>query len=320
MPTSKSKRESTLDVLREFYTFKDTIQNHDGSSSVYDHAEQVKEMVKTIGELQLNKNIETWGNTLSALRKEKGYTYQDLAEILNVTHRTVQKQEKTKDIDLFYLEAYSLIYGRSPFSLLKVEIPDELIEAETAEERFRKRQKYANHALSDANDQFVKYYNIILGSLYDETSPEKIDRLKVVTKVGKLNAFNYLTLLTSFKKFQFSSRIVSIEPDSSPEANNDSWRSVWRQLCPLTNEQRYTARHEQLAAFWDAHCLLEDLRDRKPTRMKVLAQLALADKPIMDYLKALLLGIGYPANPRGIPDYDIDVYIFKDHKKNSGKK
>ena len=254
-------------------------------------------------EQKLHIGITGWGDRCSVARTTSKYTYDDVAELLTVSHKAVQIQEgknKTTNIDPFYLEAFSLIYDRSPYYFLGLKSPHSVCSTGTP------------------NKLVAKCSNIIIGFLYDESDNDKLEHLETITQIAKFKTPKYRILMDFLSETRTFSNILNSCPLTQPSADDDRWRYKGiGQL--LESDQRNSKEYYQRRIFWEACYVLKDLEKHNPARLLVLSKLALCDANDARVLRHIIFGAGFPKDPKSIQSYNVDSILIKGHN-STGKK
>lgn len=330
MPLSEKKKVATLKYLRRWFNHVDAFREEKGRSLEF--SEQVKADVEEIVKAGLLEDIEDWGEKCSHARNKNNYTYQEVARLLRVHPRAIQKQEEktgVTKVDAFYLEAFSLIYHQNPYILLwEKEQTDE----QTGKRKKRKEnpdniadQKIAHLScpFSSCDDQNVKYRNVIFNSLFDENDLQKLEHLETLTRIGKVRAptcDDFLDLFSFLKKTIAFCNVFTRDPLEDASAENSTWE-LFAQAKPLDPDQRGSDEYHKREIFWDAYHVVLDLGWHDPERLKVLAQLALCDEVGAKILRSIVFDAGYPIDSKSLQSYGGGEIVpeFKHYQKGESK-
>lgn len=298
--TSKQKSE-VLESLHRFFNLTDEFPAEPGRSLEF--SEQIKTDMTEIIKDGLYKNVTEWGKRCSEARKASKFSQEHVAEFLNVAHKSIQRQEeknKQTDIDPFYLEAFSLIYQKSPYTLLGYQNPHFFC------------------PFKSSNSQASKFSNVIISTLYDENSQDKLAYLETITRIGKLKLQKYKQLVSFLRDTTSFIQLFDRNPLDSPNAICDEWRK--KQLPPLLDSDQHNSNEYNLRrVFWEAYYVFDDLEQRNPVRLFTLAQLALCDIKIANALSVLILDIGYPKDPKSLRNYHIEKLLIKQKQRRKKK-
>lgn len=298
MPLTSSKKLEILKNLRRWFNSTDEYPAELGRSLEF--AEQVKSDVNEIYANELHKSADGWGYRCGIARVENGYTFEEVGELIGVHYKSIQEQEKKKRPsanDPFYLEAFSLIYHHSPYTLLGIQSP------------------HSSCPFVSLNNQNSKYCNVIINSLYDKSNPNKLAHLETITKIGKIAAPQYAKLISFLKDTVTFSHNLNINPLEDPTAENDDWRGI--PLPHLLDSDEYgSSIYQQQRIFWEAQYVLNDLEKHNPARLHVLAQLALCGSDAANILKSMVIDAGFPKDKKSLKKYDVDGVLIR----SSGKK
>lgn len=314
MPLTKEEKEERLKKLRSMFNHKDLDTAEDGRSPNF--SEQVKSDVEEIKQQGLYNDIKDWGLRCKLARLDKKWSTQHVANLLDVKHKSIQMQEcryaitkeridVTKEesdtaenknsepyVDLFYLEAFSLIYHINPYDMLGLKNP------------------HMVDPLGSLDNPSSKYCNVIFSSLYDENDSEKLERLENITLIGKMNDKAYEKFyqhIFSLKDMKAFKKVLDLEPLEDPSAENYAWMNY---SLP-TYLRSYQAGSDVHRIFLEAKMATQDLMSRQPERLRVLAQLSLGDKSVATMLRIMLSDdAGLPVDPRSLKRYAIDKIIL----------
>lgn len=297
MPLTSTQKAEILKKLRYWFNSTDEYPAEPGRSLEF--SEQVKSDVNEIYNKGLHKKVDGWGYRCGVARVENGYTYEEIGELIGVHHKSIQEQEK-KDRpatnDSFYLEAFSLIYHHSPYTLLGVQSP------------------HLSCPFVSRSNQNSKYRNVIINSLYDESNPNKLAYLETITKIGKTASPQYTKLISSLKDMAIFSSTLNISPLEDPAAESDDWRGI--PLPHLLDSDEYgSSLYHQRRIFWEAQYVLNDLEKHNPARLHVLAQLALCGSDAANILKTIVIDAGFPKDPKSLKKYDVDSILIRSSNK-----
>lgn len=298
--TSKQKSE-VLESLHRFFNLTDEYPAEPGRSLEF--SEQIKSDMTEIIRDGLHKNITNWGKRCSEAREARGYKQEQVANFLNVNHRSIQRQEgknAPSAIDPFYLEAFSLVYNTSPYELLGLK---------------------GNHLfcpILSLDDQPFKFSDIIITTLFDANDPDKLAYLATITKIGKLKLEKYRQLISILEETTAISQVFEIDPLDKLSEDHNKWRDkripllLYPEKC---DPNEYSQRH----IFWDACLVLDDLEQHDPMRLRTLAQLALCDVKSAKALRSLVLDIGYPKDARSLRNYPVEKLLAPPKKQRKRK-
>ena len=313
MSLTSDRKAMTLERLHLFFNHTDEYPAEPGRPLEF--SEQIQSDIKEITNGGLHKNVIDWGKFCSDAREESGYTQEQVAELLDVTHRAIQRQERKNvhdtaldnthkkalvDIDPFYLEAFSLIYNKSPYELLGLKSP------------------HLACPTMSFNDRVFKYSDLIITTLFDTNDPEKLAHLETITKIGKLKLEKYRQLISILKDTTAISRILEIEPlDHLPE-NHNRWRKTQH---PFITGQNLSdpEEYQRWYVFCDAHHVLDDLERHNPIRLRTLAQLALCDAKSAKALRSFIFDIGFPKDAKSLHNYHVDKLLSPPQRRRKKK-
>lgn len=301
MPLKSPQKVKILEKLHAHFNRLDEYPAEPGRSLEF--SEQVKSDMAEIIAAGLHANITNWGTRCSEAREACGYKQEHVAELLEVNHKIIQRHEKINDltdIELYYLEAFSLIYGVSPYSLLGLENP------------------HAICPFTSLNTQASIYSDIIMTTLFQIDNPNKLDYLKTLTQIGKLKQAKYKKLMSYFTDTSTFSQIFEKDPLASMPETSQDWRKDGLPLLGLRDgcdPAKYAHRH----TYWEAHLLLDHLERYNPIRLRTLAQLALCDPQIAHALKVMILDFGYPKDLRSLHNYRADKLLNPRPKRKKKK-
>lgn len=304
MPLSAKQKADTLQVLHLFFNRTDDHLVEPGRSA--DFSEQVKSDIAEIIKHGSHKNIEKWGDRCFKARESNCYLYDHVAELLNVSRKAIQTQEKLNeptDVDPFYLEAFSLIYRVNPYDLLGIPNP------------------HLCCPFASLDDKNQKYCSVIINSLYDENDPDKLEYLETIITIGKLKLEKYKQLMSFLKSTASFANDFDTNPLDSPAANDNQWMGTPLPTASVVaqyDSKTYRLKH----LYWETRLVLKDLEDHNPARLYTLAQLTLCDTNVAKALKYLIFELGYPKDPKSLNKYPVKNILNKPlkRKKHSTKK
>ena len=298
MPLSSKQKTQILQYLRQWFNTTDEYPAEPGRSLEF--SEQVKSDVNEIYNNGLHKKVDGWGYRCGIARVENGYTFEEIGELIGVHYKSIQEQEKKKRPaanDPFYLEAFSLIYHHSPYTLLGIHSP------------------HLSCPFVSPSNQNSKYCNVIINSLYDKSNPNKLEYLETITKIGKTASPQYTKLISFLRDTVIFSNALNINPLEDPTAENDDWRGI--PLPPLLDSDEYgSSLYRQRRIFQEAQYVLNDLEKHNPARLHVLAQLALCGADAANILKSIVIDASFPKDSKSLKKYDVDRVLIR----SSGKK
>ena len=289
MPLSRNEKEAIIKRLRIQCNRTDLFKIDPQRS--LERSEQVKADVEEIVQKGLNGNISGWGDRCRAAREQRNYTYQEVAEMIGVSHKTIQSQENIKfatKVDPFYLEVFSLIYDQLPHAMLGIQGP--LV-----------------CPFVTVENQYSGYCNVIINTLYLNHDLDKLEHLEVITKIAKLTEPKYRVLMRFLKDLSIFDTVYSTDPLLVPEANDNSWGKIEK---VLREDQRGTVEYKLQFTFWEAVLVLKDLECRNSERLRLLAQMAIADSKVRGFLKNVMIDANYPRDPKSLRKYDVDSIII----------
>lgn len=243
----------------------------------------------------LNKDVIGWGTRCKETREKKKHTPQEAANIIGISRKSLQNEEnkvEKTNIDPFYLEAFSLLYDESPYTLLGLKQP--IIDP-----------------LRTVNDSLSMYMNAIITSLYVEDDLEKIEFLEVITRIAMLSD-DMQRKLVDFLKSNTKLFVKVFRQDvlKTPAAKDDSWRGktiekervLKKDLCPRADERGNL--------YMNLLSALENLENRRSPRLEELAQLVALDEPtarkVRRVLSALIEDAEFPRVEKKSARSDID--------------
>ena len=297
MPLSSTKKAEILQNLRRWFNTTDEQLAEPGRSLEF--SEQVKSDINEIYIRGLHKNVDGWGYRCGIARVENGFTYDEIGELIGVHHKSIQEQEKKgkpAEDDSFYLEAFSLIYHQSPYTLLGIPSPHLLC------------------PFVSRSNQNSKYCNVIINSLYDENDPNKLAHLESLTKIGKIALPQYTKLLSFLKDLIIFGDTFNINPLEHATSESDCWRKI--SIPPLLDANQYGSNlYHQRRIFWEARYVLNDLEKHNPARLHVLAQLALCQPDAASILRSIVIDAGFPKDPKSVKKYNVDSILIHAGKK-----
>lgn len=229
-----------------------------------------------------------------------------------MNHRAIQRQEnknirnepcndrdKLDDIDPFYLEAFSLIYQKSPYELVGVKNPHLIC------------------PMASLNDLAPKCTGLIVRNLFDKNDPDKLAYLETITKIGKLKTQKYKKLI-SFLKDTSIGHVFEIDPCNYLSEKYDT-QQVPQHPLSLEPNLYLSNDYHQSYILWDACLLLNDLERHNPMRLHTLAQLSLCDEKCAKALRGLMLDLGYPNDARSLHNYHVDKVLSPPKKRRKTK-
>lgn len=155
MPLTAKQKADTLQALHFFFNRTDEYPIEPGRPIHF--SEQVKSDIAEIVKHSSHKSIKSWGDRCFMARERKNYQHDHVAELLNVSRKAIQIQEKQNEsinVDPFYLEAFSLIYSASPYDLLGIPNPHLSCPFASLDD---KRQKYCS--VSFLKESFITQQN-----------------------------------------------------------------------------------------------------------------------------------------------------------------
>lgn len=240
-----------------------------------------------------HKDITGWGKRCEEARKHCGLTVQEVAKLCGVTHTTILKQEHiidACDVSIFYLHAFSLLYRCSPYALLG------------------KEKNYGISALISIDDDYAKFSNIIMETLYVEDDPQKMKYLRTITRIGQMHYAAMTDFLVIFNHIPRLKDVHETDLSCCKAAEATGWR---KQLlrAPLKEEQKGSEEYYRQYTFYDAYSTLEDLLEHNGYQtMKLMAQIAVADCAVKDIL-TVIIDNGFVK--KSFKKYDIDDFIFR---------
>ena len=302
MPLTAEQKADTLQYLHFFFNHTDEYPVEPGRPINF--SEQVKFDIAEIVKHKSHIDIKSWGERCFMARERKNYHHDHVAELLNVSRKAIQMQEKQNepiDVDPFYLEAFSLVYSISPYDLLG--IPN----------------IHLSCPFTSPDDKRQKYCSVIINSLYDESDPDKLEYLETIIRIGKLKLEKYKHLMSFLKNTTTFDNGLDINPLDSPAANNNQWIKI---PFPITSDvaqydaETYRLRH----LYWEMRLVLADLEEHNPARLYTLAQLTLAETNVAQALKYLILELGYPKDPKSLNKYPVKNFLPQPAKRRSRKK
>lgn len=297
MPLSSTKKAEILQNLRHWFNTTDEQLAEPGRSLEF--SEQVKSDVNEIYTRGLHKDVDCWGYRCGIARVENGFTYDEIGELIGVHHKSIQEQEKKgkpAEDDSFYLEAFSLIYHQSPYTLLGIPSPHLLC------------------PFVSKSNQNSKYCNVIINSLYDENDSNKLAHLESLTKIGKIALPQYTKLLSFLRDLVIFGDTFNINPLEHSTAESDCWHKI--PIPPLLDADQYGSNlYHQRRIFWEARYVLNDLEKHNPARLHVLAQLALCQPDAANILKSIVIDAGFPKDPKSVKKYNVDSILIHTGKK-----
>ena len=280
-----------LSTLRKLFNYTDEYQAEPGRSLEF--TEQVKSDIEEIVRYGLHKDVTGWGARCQKGRKENYYTAEEVAELLGVCHKAIQMQEgtnKSTNINPFYLEAFALLYHRTPYYFIGLPSP------------------HLHCPFGVTSSMLDQCCNIIMGSLYDEDDPIKLDYLKTIIQIASLNSPKYQILVHFLDNTKTFYGITTVSNINHPKADDDSWR--YTPITPLLDtNQRNSAEYSKREIFWRAYYILQDLEVHYPARLPVLAKLAVCDTNAAEILRYIIFNLGFPKDPKSLHSYSVDNVI-----------
>lgn len=294
MPLSKEKKEIIIERLRKLsdYSLSGGLivpAERKNPTAVLTEKEcrikfpkLVELEIQDILSKKKNIGVSGWGTRCKEIREKKNHTPAEAAEIIGISRKSLQNEENKNeetDIDPFYLEAFSLLYNESPFTLLGLPEP--------AAEPFR-----------DLDDTISKYINAIFASLYIEDQPEKIEFLEVIAKIAALSDNNHNKLISFLKKnTRLFPEVFKQNVLNNPTAKDYSWRKKTLELSYYRNNLSPAAIKQRII-FAHAYRMVENLEKRRSPRIEELAQFAVSDgetgKKVKKVLYEIIESAGYP--------------------------
>lgn len=262
------------------------------------------------------------------------YTYDELAEIIGISRKLLYDQEhrandfekklkKIKEsnrssysrnyynIDPFYLEAFSLIYKKSPYLLLGRDHEYEKMFQITRLDLYiyRYRDSIMKFWFVPNSKEHLEYLEVITGlgrlsaSKYDLffSILENIMPLNVIyeidplanTQISKLRELHVSKTLSEYEQ-HYELFLKSIDEDANmptmctqPGYNNWTryyvkYKNSLKWTDNIKDSQDYQLRY----IYWEALCVFEDLVHRNPKRLRTLAQIACAQPKDRDVIPA----------------------------------
>lgn len=301
MPLKSPQKVKILEKLHAHFNRLDEYPAEPGRSLEF--SEQVKSDMAEIIAAGLHANITGWGMRCSEAREACGYKQEHVAEMLEVDHRIIQRHEEANaltDIDLYYLEAFSLIYRVSPYFLLGLGNP------------------HAICPFTSPNNRASIYSDIIMTTLFQIDNPNKLDYLKALIQIGKLKQAKYKKLMSYFMDTSTFSQIFEKDPLASTPQYSQAWRDDGILLLGL-RDGCDPAKYAHRQTYWEAHLLLNHLERYNPIRLYTLVQFALCDDQTAHALKTMILDFGYPKNLRSLHNYHVDKLLNPRPKRKKKK-
>lgn len=297
MPQKNSDKEATLRELREKYDETNCfILPYLSQTS----SEQLMWQMKEIRDRNYNQHVDGWGELCQTARKESGYTQKEVAQLLHLSHVSIVQQEQKTGIDqcvdLFYLEAFALIYHTSVFKLLG------------------KTDLWVGCPITQSRDCYENYENIIMGSLFDINSEKKLDNLRTIIMLGKLRVSGISRLAQLIKIVPNLENVLYSNISEHPLRNERQWRMLgpWPLLDP---KQRNTKQYSLRYTYMEAWLVMDDLRNQKSPMLKKMAQFAAADTDLLQLLVDIVQKGGFLGNRRQIKKYSVDKYVIRSSEK-----
>lgn len=256
-------------------------------------ADQIAYDIHQIENVGAHKEVMGWGKRCEEARKHFGITAQEAAKLCGVSHTAILKQERINDaydVPIFYLHAFSLLYRCSPYELLG------------------KKNPYGMSALISIDDDYSRFSNIVMETLYVEDDPQKLKYLRTITKIGQMHYAAITDLLAIFNHIPRLKDVPKTDLSCCKAAEATGWRK--RQLLPpLKEEQKDSEEYYRQYTFYDAYFTLEDLLEHNGYQtMKLMAQIAVADCAVKDIL-TVIIDNGFVK--KSFKKHDIDAFIFR---------
>ncbi|MBQ8241716.1 MAG: hypothetical protein IJZ38_12970 [Bacteroides sp.] len=258
-------------------------------------SEQIRSDIEEIDQLGLNQNISDWGTRCQTERKKMNFTLLEVASRLEVTHRALQKQEKNNTattVDLFYLEAFSLLYQVSPYILLG------------------KKEPHLPTPMTFLNRKITQYHCFIMEHLYVYNDDDKLKHLELITKIAKLTPEKYECLVSFLVNTKTFFDITKKDPTEYIETQNPFYFFISTKP-KLAASQRDTKEFWKRKVYWDAKCVLDDIVNREPERLQVLANLAACNKAAVAQLLYILTQIGFPRDHKSFRTYHCEEMFIE---------
>lgn len=262
--------------------------------------------VKEIVSKGLNKGVIGWGTRCKEIREKKKHTPQEAADIIQISRSSLQDEEnkvEETNVDPFYLEAFALLYNESPYTLLGLKPP--IIDP-----------------LRTVDDSLSMYMNTIITSLYIENDPEKVEFMKVITKIATLSDDMQRKLVDFLKSnTKLFTEVFKQNVLKTPAAKDGSWRGkmiervLIKDLSPEANARRNL--------YVNLLSALQHLENRRSPRLEELAQLVALDeataRKARSVLSAIIVDAGFPRAEEKSVRSDIDSILKPLNLREDGK-
>lgn len=339
MGKSKKDHQKSLEDLRSRFATEDLSPLKDVAPPEF--VSQVRKMVDHICKENLNKGIIGWGRRCAAARNKRRLTLEKVAEYMGIDHSSISQQEALNgliNVKLYYLEAFSIIYGASPYELLGIKLqvsehihlpmnqklPDESMKEfitrgkiVVLEEGLEKRDEDLLSPMLPADTKFSRYCRIIMDELFEKGSSEKREYLNALMKLARLREREKLIPPLTDALHIFPEFNAMMEIDLTPHMKKGP--VIWNKhyiLGELDSSQVNTPEYELYYTYNESYLILSDLKRECSPLLETFAKMALASDNCRKLIQAAILFGGYPKDRLAFMEYKVEAAFVKDFDEN----
>ena len=223
------------------------------------------------------------GDLYRQARLKNGYTQEQIAKLIGCTHAMIHHQEQKiglKTLDLFYLEAFSLIYQITPKALLNLE------------------KKQIQPALLSRENDLCRCQDLVLSSLHDPERIRKADYLQSVFILTQMNAPAYDQLAELFKLVPALNEILTVAYENHPLYGDVSHAK--KDLCSDKLPHPGITDEDFLLLYAEAFQGLEHMIDTHSPWLSFIARYAAAPHQISTLLMDILTIGRFPLHAQSL--------------------
>lgn len=294
MKLSKTKKNNQ--TLTELHTISHLIESHFFGQKILteDFSSSVKQEMERIRKEHLNINIEEWGAKCKTARLNSGFSQEKVAEKLHVNHSMLVRQENVtgkSKVNLFYLEAFSLLYHLRPLTLLGIQ------------------SQTLNIVTTFNNVLAFCYQNIIINSLYTPENPNTLYFLHMISRIGNLKYSAEMALITVLNQLPVFKDIFRKDPRNHPMGNSRHWMTLTPGILDYSKIQ--SKEYAISFVYYEAFVTTSNLIQQNDiSKLEWLAQLALAKPCHLKLLADICYIGGITNNPRSLKPISLEPFTY----------
>ena len=302
MPQFNEQKEQTIEELRKQFDFIPYIYGDESKLAKKDKKKPhnfsgiVKHQIEVMSNVVYLQKVENWGQKCRHARKSAGFTQEQIAALLHVSHVNIVNQESISgfcNVDLFYVEAFSLIYHRTPYELIG------------------RKRKTPCCALIMANTPYDQYQNIIMTTLYSHNWKDNIRHLYAISQIGAMKSNALDKLKEACSSIPNLKEVENLDLSEHEYRNCGEWHNDLTHRF-LTREERGSELYQKRYVMMYAWIVTNDLVSQSSPLLKFMAQLAVQEKSVLNLISSIVLEGGIIDDPHSVKQYDVDSFIISE--------